>query len=76
MTTQDVVTDAAIEQLAAEILYYELIATFLYQYYPDEVEKQQDGELYFSRTASMQDADMPPVRKHPLHGYDHPAKQV
>jgi hypothetical protein len=47
MTTQDAGTDAAIEQLAAEILYYELIATFLYQYYPDEVEKQQDGELYF-----------------------------
>jgi hypothetical protein len=24
----------------------------------------------------MQDVDMPPVRKHPLHGYDHPEKQV
>jgi hypothetical protein len=76
MTTQDAVTDAAIEQLAAEILFYELIATFLYQYYSDEVEKQQVGELYFFRTASMQDVGMPPVRKHPLHGYDHPAKQV
>ena len=47
MAPEDAGTDAAIEKLVAEILYYELIATFLYQYYPDEVEKQQDGELFF-----------------------------